>query len=346
MNIKSSNVVYIVGAGLSAGLGFPTIHNLLPGLWERLHTKDADDLARVIRFHHPDFNASRINSYPTIEHFLSEIKANEDLFQSTRSAVGGFTADELLQRRSILLYELSEWFHELKAKALRVRPDWLIHLTAAMKDERASVISFNWDLVLDELLFGDDLSKSSYGLDRRRAGVRLIKPHGSLNWYKGDISGSLKKARKFPLAGVGDSAVFAFRPLRAPRSSQGRRYMPLIVPPVYSKQFEGPLFRKLWQESVSVLSNATEVRFIGFSLAEADFHARFVLRCGFYNQEQGYLKENGRRSTPAGRAEVTIVDPSDEPHERIRKLVGWECVSQKKKVSEWIADGGLQVMRG
>ena len=322
MSRKKRSVVYVVGAGRSAGLGFPTIAGLLPQLWERLGREGANDLADVVRFHHPDFNDSRHDTYPTIEQLMSEMKANTDLFDSTRPATGGFTSDELRHRQSKLLHELATWFHDLKKCALTSKPDWLDQLVAAMKNEEAAIISFNWDLILDELLFGNDLNKASYGLDRRRTGVKLIKPHGSLNWYRDDAAGPLKEGKKFALTGDKTKGVFAFRPLRAPISRKGRQYMPLIVPPVYAKQFEGPLFRKLWQEAVRVLSTASEVRFLGFSLAEADFHARFVLRCGFYNQENGQLKPSGGRAMRTGRSKVIVVDPSDHPHERIRSAVG------------------------
>jgi hypothetical protein len=336
------SVVYVVGAGLSAGLGFPTVANLLPALWPRLAKSGiAAEIADVIRFHHPDFNAARNETFPTIERLLSEIKANLDLFDSTRPSVGGFTRDDLMQRRSNLLAAVASWFHELKRAALNAKPAWLTHLAEAMRAQDANIISFNWDLVLDELLFGPNLDKSSYGFDRRKKGPRLIKPHGSLNWYRGNVAGPLKESRKFKLAGTGANETFAFRPLRAPISKRGRRYEPLIVPPEYGKQFDGPLFQRLWQESVRVLSTATEVRFLGYSMAEADFHARFVLRCGFFGQEDGELRDDGSRAEPTGRAKVVIVDPSDEPFARIHEAVGWECEFRQKVISDWIDEGGL-----
>ncbi|RVC70832.1 MAG: hypothetical protein EOS81_04580 [Mesorhizobium sp.] len=339
---RKQRTVYVVGAGLSAGLGFPTIANLLPDLWPRLEKAGIDaEIADVIRFHHPDFNAERRETYPTIEQLLSEMRANADLFESTRPAMGNFTSDKLEDRRAKLLLEMAGWFHSLKTSALRSKPSWLQRLATAMQDQQASIISFNWDLVLDDLLFGESLDKGSYGLDRRRRGPRLIKPHGSLNWYRSDTAGPLAPEKKFSLAGSGAAEVFAFRPLREVLSKSGRQYMPLIVPPVYMKQFEGPLFQRLWQETVQVLSTASEVRFLGFSLAEADFHARFVLRCGFYNQEHGALRSDARRDAATGRAKVVVVDRSRAPLARIRATVGWECEFHEKEISAWITDGGL-----
>lgn len=330
--------VYVVGAGLSAGLGFPTVSSLLREIWPRLVAADkADDLARIIRFHHPDFNPALNETFVNVEVLLSEMQANEQLFDSTRAASGGFTSDELIEHRQSFLLEIAAWFHDVQREALDRNPRWFSKLADQMLKEDAQIISFNWDLVLDELLFGDNIDQVCYGLTRRlRRGVRLIKPHGSLNWYEHATGKYLRDEKKFKLHGTGADAIYAFKPYRAPTSSQ-RSYMPLIVPPVFNKEFGGSVFRSLWREAVSVLSTASEVRFLGYSLADADFHARFALRCGFYNQEHGEPDESGTRRAPTGRAQVTIVDPNEEVGRRIERAVGWGCTHIDKTIRQWMA---------
>ncbi len=336
MNNKRHNIVYVIGAGLSAGLGFPTIGNLLPKMWGRLEEKKiADDLSKIIRFHHPNFNPALEETYPNIEQLLSEMQANEQLFDSSRPATGNFTSEKLQDQRQDLLFELATWFHDLKDIALKKPPEWLKQLVSEMKAENAQVISFNWDLVLDQLLFGKDLDSSCYGFSEHKDRVRLIKPHGSLNWYEMRTGKYIKDEKKIDLTGTGKDKVFAFRPYRSPKSTK-REYMPLIIPPVYAKQFEGDVFQRLWQETVSVLSTASEVRFLGYSLAPADFHARFILRCGFHNQDFGALKTDGSREEPTGHAKVTIVDPHGKPvFDRITDVVGWDCIKRKKTIEDW-----------
>lgn len=329
--------VYVIGAGFSAGLGFPTINNLLQRLWPSI--KDAglaDDLAAVIRFHHPSFNASCLDTFPDIETLLSEMRANEQLFDSSRPATGNFTAGELTARRQALLLQIADQFHGMQAKSLAPAPHWLEALVSRMKAENAQIISFNWDLVLDQLLFGNNLSKSSYGFGKRSRGVRLIKPHGSLNWYEYNTGRHLKKDRKFKLFGDGDTKVYAFKPYRAPTSSR-RSYMPLIIPPVFSKSFEFDIFKTLWQETVAILSTAASVNFLGYSLSNADFHARFILRCGFHNQVEGALRSGGGRRSPTGRAAVTIVDMNSEVGPRIEAAVGWPCIFHHGKIEDWVS---------
>lgn len=337
---NEQRVVYVVGAGFSAGLGFPLISNLLQELWPRLDNKLADDIAAVVRFHHPDFHPLRAESFPNIEQLLSEMQANEQLFDSSRPATGGFTSADLADRRQRLLLELAKWFHDIQASALKKKPKWLHTIVDEMKAEKAQVISFNYDLVLDQLIFGNDISESSYGLesDTRWAQPRLLKPHGSLNWYEHSTGKYLSDTKCFNLPGTEPDVVRAFKPFRAPQSDK-REYMPLIVPPVFNKEFQGALFQTLWQEAVLVLSQASEVRFLGYSLPVADFHARFILRCGFHNQEHGALLEGGSRASPTGRAKVVIVDPNTAARERVENAVGWSCEQHEATVEEWVGGG-------
>mgnify|MGYP007097579674 CR=1 FL=1 len=304
-------------------------------MWPRFDVEGiADEIAEIVRFHHPSFNPSLPHTFVNVERLLSEMRANEELFESSRPATGRFTIDELTERRQKLLLSLAKWFHELQRKALDTTPAWLTGLVDKMRRERAQVISFNWDLVLDELLFGDSLSPAAYGLTHARDGPRLIKPHGSLNWYEVSTGKHLHDSKKLILHGSGADAVYAFKPYRAPASSK-RTYMPLIVPPVFNKQFDGPVFQNLWREAVSILSSASHVRFLGYSLAEADFHARFILRCGFHNQEHGRLTSDGRRESPTGRAEVTVVDRDPAIGKRIEEMVGWPVEFHNMTIREW-----------
>ena len=335
MPAGKGGIVYVVGAGFSAGLGFPTIRGLLEAIWPRLEGAGyADSIADIIRFHHPSFNPYRPDTFINIEHLLSEMQANEELFDSSRPATGRFTADELVERRQNLLLQLADWFHELKQTALTAPPSWVSDLALRMREEKAQIVSFNWDLVLDELLFGDALSRQNYGFTLRRTGPRLLKPHGSLNWYEQSSGKHLNDTKKFRLYGAGSKAVYAFRPYRAPRSSK-RKYIPLIVAPVFNKQFSSPVFQHLWREAVSMLSTASEVRFLGYSLADADFHARFILRCGFHNQENGELRADGKRNAATGRAAVTVVDLNPEIGLRIQEMVGWPVEFHGTTVEDW-----------
>jgi hypothetical protein len=335
-----SHTVYVVGAGFSAGLEYPLVNDLLIRLWGRIHTEEQHRLRKVIEFHHPGFNPERRTTFPTIELLLSEMMANEQLFDASRSAPGNFTKEDLQEIRQRLLLAVATWFHEIHQETFKALPPWLATFRDVVIKPNDTIISFNWDLILDQLIFEDTLNPACYGFgNRKMEHPMLLKPHGSLNWYDEKQGGRLKKDLRFELFNdVGGQSVQAFRPYRAPKSKED--YMPLIIPPVFNKDFEGPFFRRIWQKCVAQLSTTRKVVFLGYSLPDADLHARFILRCGFHNQIEGQIRSGGGRSVPTGRAEVIIVNPDQGAASRIERAVGSDFSSywQPSPVSRWVDD--------
>ena len=317
--------VYVIGAGFSKGLGYPLTNEILVQLWDRIKTDPLfkEDLGRIIRFHHPRFDCCEPDSFPNVEELLSELVVNEELYTSSRLHPGNFTKDDLQRLHQTLLLKIFGWFHEISAKTNLGNPSvhWLKTFCDRVRCKKAVIISFNWDLVLDELLFGNQVDDKSYGLSEAQTeGPVLLKPHGSLNWFEGDLGQSLKENKKVLLCGEDQNApVYAFQRFRTPVSENNRTYTPLIVPPIYLKSFDKPVFEKLWRKCTSHLSTAKRVFFLGYSLPVADYHARFILRCGFHNQYEGELDKCNRRKKPTGPAEVVIVNPNHEAVRRIKE---------------------------
>lgn len=342
---KSTRTVYVVGAGFSAGLGYPLVGDLLIRLWERLPSDLRVRLEKVVKFHHPAFDARRRTSFPTIELLLSEMMANEQLFGASRSAPGNFLLEDLVLARRDLLLAIYKWFHEIHKEVFENIPGWLGGFREKMLRSNVTIISFNWDLILDQLLFSVDLNASSYGLaPQKQSGPILLKPHGSLNWYDQKTATKINRENRFELYGAGkQGGVFGFRHFREPISTK-HLYAPLIVPPVYDKKFEHPIFQEQWRSAVAAVSLADRIIFLGYSLAEADLHARFILRCGFHNQIEGQiLDESSRliqgrdRSKPTGPSEVVIVNPDQGAAARIESAVGGHirCDWLPMPVSKW-----------
>src|SRR5579862_7746986 len=95
------------------------------------------------------------------------------------------------------------------------------------------------------------------------------------------------------------NTVEAFLYPREISSRVGKRYTPLIIPPTFLKDFNRPIFRFLWRRCTDVLSTAKELRFLGYSLRSADLQAQFIFRCGFHNQIEGRLRDDGQGRLPA-----------------------------------------------
>jgi hypothetical protein len=337
------DTVYVIGAGFSAGLGYPLTKGLLVDVWNRLEQGSRKQLARIISFHHPAYSAKRNTTFPDIEQLLTEIAVNLELFDASRPAEGTFTKKQLEASRQELLSHIALWFHDLYEGACE--KSWLTNIVDRLRGENAAIISFNWDLVLDQKLFESGLSSASYGLSKNLApGAVLLKPHGSLNWY--DAPQTEKVSEKSLVDIFHDDkkseCIRAFVHPRAIKSKAGYRYTPLIVPPTYLKDFNRPVFRLLWNRCTDVLSTPKRLVFLGYSLPAADLHAQFIFRCGFHNQIEGRLRKDGSRYPATGASEVIVVNPDQEAARRIESVAGAEIPLKwvPKRVQDWLEGGG------
>ena len=329
-------LVYVVGAGFSAGLGYPLTNDLLMKLWQQVE-EDVwkHDLEDAIKFHNPAIDHTRFNSYPNIEELLSQLMIAGELLDVSGQYAGNLGRSNPKEMRRVLLMEIKDWF--LKIHQSGQEKPWVNQFCDHVRSVRAAILSFNWDLILDQLLASQDLSSEFYGLskDVPSEGPILLKPHGSLNWYERDPGAGIKERLRitiFDSAGDGQD-VYAFTKFRAPLGREPERYMPLIVPPVYVKDFNKPIFRRLWERCTEILRGADKVVFLGYSMPIADRHAEFIFRCGFSGEQQGGLMEGGVTQTaPTGRKKVVIVNPDRSAAERTASIVGpqHEC--------RWIGD--------
>ena len=331
--------VYVIGAGFSAGLGYPVTAGLLEKIWLRLDSPLRRDLRKVIKFHHPDFDPAKRASFPNIEQLLTEINVNLTLFDASRENQGSFEKSDLEEVRDGLLSTVATWFHELYGGA--AASPWLPRFSQRLREEHATVISFNWDLVLEQQLFEGAPTAKDYGLTKVRGkGPRLLKPHGSLNWYESTHveTVSVEKREEIFPAAKSSCAVESFIHPRGIVSKAGKRYTPLIIPPTYLKDFRKPVFRKLWRESTHALSTASEIVLVGYSLPNEDLHAKFILRCGFHNQVEGCVGPDGVRTQPTGIANVLVVNPDSGARDRIRETAGRSTPFKWKnlKVEQWV----------
>ena len=253
---------------------------------------------------------------------------------------GQFNVETVRATRVRLLRDIVDWFHDIhKSRSLRQK-----RLLGNFSEQHArqadSIISFNWDYELDKALFDQQPGAQYYGI-QHGAGNRpvLLKPHGSLNWYLESSVAHVKKDLLDCLyKGSGkedDESVYRFLRWRAPKSKLGRAYDPWIVPPTHLKRFRHPMLRKLWERSVQVLSTAKRVYFVGYSQPEADWHSRYILRCGFYNQTHG-VPQQGTRRRLTSQAKVTVVNPDAEAFRRIEETVGWGCEWVPSTVATWL----------
>ena len=147
-------------------------------------------------------------------------------------------------------------------------------------------ITLNYDTLLDSELirsgwnphFGYSLMGSPHKVkwhmprpaySGRLDNVRLLKLHGSLNWY---IRGTYNQINK-----VFDSKPTRVSISREPRTNELHGHIRQIVPPIYGKFFNNPHWRQLWKQAFQALTDADFIVVIGCSLADTDFHLSGML---------------------------------------------------------------------
>ena len=133
-------------------------------------------------------------------------------------------------------------------------------------------ITFNYDLTLETALSLERIPYS-YGIPTPANGVAVIKPHGSINWFR--------KSKDFPLwesdkwFNLGPTMV-CYTQLQPAKGWSDRP--PAIIPPAPSKKIEEHEFKTMWTSFSSVVHSTNKTAIVGYSLPVADRLSRLILR--------------------------------------------------------------------
>ncbi len=342
-NSSNLETVFVIGAGVSKDFGYPLTRDLLFGLIGRLEPNLKRQFEKIVRFHHPNWNGLAPH-LPDIEEFLTEVSANKDLLPALRPR-GTFTPSQLTSTMDQLLLHIARWFHKCRKEKSDLQRQFKSEFLRKVRcTGQAAIISFNWDLEMDSALFGPEprTMTAGYGLDEGPLhNFVLLKPHGSLNWFPKRTGKHIKASRSELLwkATKEWDSIYAFRKWREPKTEHNRLYIPWLVPPTHLKSFEHPMLKRIWARSVEALSTARHIYFIGYSMPSADWHSRYIFRCGFHNQVEGKpadSKNKSRRAKATGMAEVTVVNPDNSSFRRIEGVVGSKCTWVPKTLAEWL----------
>ena len=155
----------------------------------------------------------------------------------------------------------------------------------AQLEPQDTLITLNYDTLVDSALVDAGWDpQAGYGLiggkkriswSRQRphafplAGIKLLKLHGSLNWY---VKGSFQKLGR----------VFEAKPSRVliskpARTNEIHGLVRQIVPPIYGKFFGHKHWREIWDQAYKSLVGAEVLVIIGCSLVNTDFHLSGML---------------------------------------------------------------------
>lgn len=135
-------------------------------------------------------------------------------------------------------------------------------------------ITFNYDILLETALSLEGIPYS-YSLSLFPNYVIILKPHGSINWFKA------KDVRKNSLKGSWQKLgpnIAVITSLKKDGLRFRKWKESVLVPPTPNKQIEMHELKKIWTSFSSAIHTTNKLLIAGYSLPDADRLARLVIR--------------------------------------------------------------------
>jgi len=229
--------VYVLGAGASASCGIALSKDILGESIVRLGGKDAANkkvVANLLSYLYPSFN-EELRNYPNIEDFLNLLEMAKSFNSEEFIESSLWPRAKLDLARSTTLKAVTDYLWERMQKIDALNPI----KTFATKYLKYSdtAITFNWDVTLERGLWDrEDDFWMPYTYNRKRKGkyVTILKPHGSIDWFRErDLSKRLlRRTEKL------DNEVRLYPHFNFSKHPELSEVQPVIVPPVATKSFE------------------------------------------------------------------------------------------------------------
>ena len=306
---KKQRRVFLLGAGVSTSHGIAVAKDILRSSIAGLAQNDLTSVKLVhslLEYLYPSFKPEMLN-YPNIEDFLNLLEMaktfnSADFIPSTLWSTSRLDAARAATLKAVTDYIWNAMQQSQDARMIR-------DFVACCIKQGDIIITFNWDLTVERALEEEDFEFwYESGAD-----VTLLKPHGSVDWFKLTAlpPGQSKKAVRKLDAEIGVYPRFNFAEYQ-----ELRALLPVIVPPVASKNFDLPFLKKTWKAVYRAISRASELYVIGYSLPREDQFARLVLGRAIRNNLVKARKKTKDRLT------LRIVNPDDAVALTYSRLVG------------------------
>lgn len=319
-----NKTVYVLGAGFSMEFGAPSQAKLLGAIFSLTnhikYGKNSDVkkwVGELDKFMKEALNVSQEQKqYYSLEDIYTPI--DKSIVEST--SFREYTPLDLSDLRNkinklVMIALRSEIErNQSRKKGIERFSQYIVnHCKKRIENEKAdmvSIITTNWDIILDNSLFGkineDEIPKGHkfsgvldyccyisslnendekikpglYALGKGRYNVKLLKLHGSLNWLQCPKCSRLyvKLYRHFNGAYIFDTKFCRHceRNFDLENDKTNILYTNLITP-TFLKNLNNVQNKLVWQNAAIELSEASEVVFIGYSLPQADFEFKQLL---------------------------------------------------------------------
>lgn len=325
---SSSHTVYVLGAGFSYGAKVPLQAKILERLRQlrlAIDTPEADFFERMpieLAVHFQD-------TWGKIQEFLDKIFSGvmnpslEDVFTlldqtiETRGYCLGMNWVDLEMVRTALYKAIVILFLDCKHTGgidlllyRHIALELMVQRLAARQSGRGvSVISVNWDCILEDAIYwclekletkAIDIDYCCYsipfeGTSRHTTSIlqkaknlynlKVMKLHGSVNWLLCPNCNRLSvglgaTAEQLCEYTIGRRCLECSESWLSDEGTEvtGAILEPFIISPTFMKQFDNVHIQMVWHNAYMDLCRADKVVFIGYSLPEADYHLRTLLK--------------------------------------------------------------------
>lgn len=310
----TDKTVYILGAGFSKEANAPSQEELVKKIFE---------IANSNSYEFEDGSISKFKDFLTKTLLIPEDLHNciplEDIFTPLDRCIAdnisfrNLDIKATLQIRELIYYIIGKTIEVILRHSSKSYVDtfakFLTEKASARqnhnysKTDPVSVLSTNWDILLDNSIKDEIQSKhngkavvdycchiSSYepsdktvkpGLEMLGLGgfnIKLLKLHGSLNWLQ------CPRCLRVYVDFYNKIAIGQYvNPVNCRHCDKhfgkhsSHKLVSNLIMPTFLKNFSNPQYKLIWQNAGIELSEAKKVVFIGYSLPQADFEMRQLL---------------------------------------------------------------------
>lgn len=234
--------------------------------------------------------------------------------------------------RQYLIMSMVEVIHDRLLRSKDLHRRLVQNLMGLGILEDTIFITTNYDIIADNALSMEHGSRIDYGCaleanvrltrgENDRAGVRLYKLHGSLNWLYCSTCNTLI------LTAGEKGAIRLIRNFReAGCQTCGTVLQPLVVPPTFYKDMSNVFLREVWHRAERDLSQVQHVIFCGYSFPEADMHIKYLLKRVQKNRDPGLPLRISVLNHHKNHYEAKSEEHANEEENRYKRFFGRNVV--------------------
>lgn len=334
MHALKKNTIFFLGAGFSKEAGAPLQSELL----EKVLTYTGNDYGNTVKKYKRNINNFLSDAFnikaenPNRKRFsLEDFYTPIDKCISENVSFRGYSVNSIKQIRNQLSTLVSividaELVNSTEdTDYLDSFTEYIIENSKGSKENKPTIISTNWDILLDRRVYQSinntdavDLGTHVFGFGEKKSDqllppmtaktrggstVKLFKIHGSLNWLKCPSCNRLFVKPDLKIAilehGLDHNCRFCIEKFSLPKGEvDGLKLVPQIIYPTFLKELNNIHFSNIWHTTAREISNAKQIVFIGYSFQQADFEIRQLLARFLPDDCKVICVSNSPRLTP------------------------------------------------